>query len=229
MDTPDLASLIFAAVAFVTGHLGVSSTALRPWLVDRLGVERYRALFSLLSTLCLGWLIWAFSDAPFLPLWKESVVTRWLALALMPIALIFIIGALRPDNPTLLINRPSRPAPTPGGIFAITRHPLMWGIGLSAILHILAAGDLAALILFGAIGGLALGGTVLQDARKRREDPALWTSLVSTTSNVPFLAILAGRATLQPKRLLVPGLSGLAAYGLLLASHEFLFGISPFR
>ncbi len=227
MDTPDLASLLAAAVAFVASHFGVSSTPLRAWLIARLGHPRYLALYSLISMLCLAWLIWAYGHAPFLPLWREAAATRWLALIGMPFALILVVGALRRDNPTLLIHQPGLFSPERAGLFAVTRHPLMWGLGLTAILHILAIGDLASLILFGAVGVLALAGTVLQDARKRREDPALWSRLAGATSNVPFLAILAGRARLQPKRLWAPTLSGLIAYGVLLAAHEFLFGISP--
>jgi uncharacterized membrane protein len=227
MDTLDITSLIVAAVGFVACHLGISSTPLRPWLIQRLGRDRYRAFYSLLSILCLAWMVWSYGNAPFLPLWRESAATRWLALIVMPFAMILIIGALRRDNPTLLIYQPGRFLPDFGGIFAITRHPLMWGLGVTAILHILATGDLASLILFGAIGGLALAGTVLQDIRKRREDPVLWSDLAGNTSNVPFQAFLAGRAKLHPKRLWVPVLTGLAAYGVLLAAHEFLFGISP--
>ncbi len=227
MDTLDLTSLVLAAAAFVGSHFGVSSTPLRPWLIGRLGRQRYLALYSLVSILCLAWLIWAYGEAPFLPLWKEAAATRWLALVLMPIALILVMGSLSRDNPTLLVHRAGPYAPERGGIFAVTRHPLMWGLALAAIVHILATGDLASLILFGAIAVLALAGTVLQDARKRREDPALWSSLAGATSNLPFLAILSGRATLRPKQLCRPVLAGLLAYGLLLALHPLLFGVSP--
>jgi uncharacterized membrane protein len=218
--------LVLAAAAFVGGHLGISSTPLRPRLIARLGEQRYRALYAALAILCLIWLIWAYRNTPFLPLWPEDETTRWLALIAMPVALILIVGALRPDNPTLMGGRSDRFVAD--GLFAITRHPLMWGIGLTAIVHILALGDLTSLIFFGAIGGLALVGTTLQDARKRREDPALWSSLAATTSNVPFLAIFSGRATLRLKRLWAPVLFGLISYGVLLAGHETLFGLSPF-
>ncbi|HXP98174.1 MAG TPA: NnrU family protein [Telmatospirillum sp.] len=226
MDALDLIILVVAAVLFVGGHLGISSTPLRPRLIARLGLQRFRALFSLAAAASLLFLIWAYHNAPFLPLWPESVAARWLALAVMPVALMFLVGALRPDNPTLMDNRPGEAAPE--GLFAITRHPLMWGLGLTAIIHILALGDLTSLILFGAIGGLALGGTTLQDARKRKEDPAQWSRLAATTSNVPFLAILGGRARLRWKRLWAPILLGLVSYALLLGGHEFLFGLSPF-
>jgi uncharacterized membrane protein len=225
MEAQDLAMLVLAAAAFVGGHLGISSTSLRGRLIARIGLDRYRALFSVLALACLAWLIWAYVNVPFFPLWPEGEATRWLTLALMPVALIFITGALRPDNPTLMNNRPDHF--TPYGLFTITRHPLMWGIGLTAIVHILALGDLASLVFFGAIGGLALVGTTLQDARKRKENPSLWSSLVASTSNVPFQAIIAGRATLQWKGLWAPILIGLATYGVLLAAHEFLFGLSP--
>lgn len=226
MDALDLILLVLAAVLFVGGHLGVSSTSLRPRLIARFGLQRYRALYSLGAAASLVFLIWAYRNAPFLPLWPESVATRWLALVVMPFALMFLVGALRPDNPTLMDNRLGDALPE--GLFAITRHPMMWGIGLTAIVHILALGDLTSVILFAAIGGLALGGTALQDARKRKEDPARWSRLAATTSNIPFQALLAGRVTVRWKRLLGPIVIGVVSYALLLGGHEFLFGLSLF-
>ncbi|PKU25301.1 NnrU family protein [Telmatospirillum siberiense] len=221
----DFLSLILAAAAFLGSHLGVSSTPLRPWLVARLGRQRYLGLYSLVSILCLVWMILAYGDAPFLPLWPESCPARCLAVIAMPASMILIVGALTPANPTLLIHRAG--TFDASGLFAITRHPLMWGIGLACAVHILATGDLASLILFGAVGGLALAGTACQDARKRREDPALWTALAASTSNIPFAALLRGRAGLRGKGLRWPVIGGLAAYALLLAAHGTLFGVSP--
>ncbi|MDR3438703.1 NnrU family protein [Telmatospirillum sp.] len=228
MDTPDLIPLILAAAAFVGSHLGVSSTRLRPWLIARLGRGAYLGLYSALSVACLVWLIFAYADTPFLPLWPETRAARWLTVGLMPVALILLVGGLRPDNPTLLIHRADSIVEPPHGILAVTRHPMMWGIGLTAILHLLAAGDLSSLIMFGSVSGLALGGTILQDARKRQEDPALWTRLAAQTSHLPFLAILQGRAHVTGRALAVPVIGGLVLYGLMLAAHQSLFGISPF-
>ncbi|MBN33412.1 MAG: hypothetical protein CMM46_01300 [Rhodospirillaceae bacterium] len=38
-----------------------------------------------------------------------------------------------------------------GGIFSITRHPLLWGIALWALAHLIANGDVASLLFFASI------------------------------------------------------------------------------
>lgn len=222
----DFLWLFLAAAAFLGSHLGVSSTPLRPWLVARLGRTRYLGLYSLVSIVCLIWLVLAYGSAPYAPLWPETTAGRILGLAVMPFAMILIVGALTPANPTLLIHKAGRFDAS--GLIAITRHPLMWGIALSSAVHILATGDLSSVILFGALAVLALGGAACQDARKRREDPELWRRLEASSSYLPFAAIVKGRARPSGKGLLWPLVGGLAAYIVLaLALHRILFGVSP--
>ena len=117
--------------------------------------------------------------------------------------------------------------PQTAGIFALTRHPMMWGIGLWAMLHGLANGDAGSLIFFGALGGLALGGTVAIDAKKKRADSDAWTRLSGATSNLPLLALVQGRAHLKPRQLVRPIAIGLVAYALFGAIHHWLFGAPP--
>jgi uncharacterized membrane protein len=82
----------------------------------------------------------------------------------------------------------------PTGIFTVTRHPVMWAFGLWALLHVLANGDLAGLVFFGAFAVLALPGTLAIDAKKRRAWPeGSWQAFSASTSNLPFLAIAQGR------------------------------------
>jgi uncharacterized membrane protein len=82
----------------------------------------------------------------------------------------------------------------PKGILTVTRHPVMWAFGLWALLHILANGDLAGLIFFGAFAALALLGTLAIEAKKRRNWSAeSWQVFAAATSNLPFLAIAQGR------------------------------------
>lgn len=222
----DFLWLILAALAFLGSHLGVSSTPLRHHLVARLGRERYLLLYSLVSIVCLVWLILAYGSAPYAPLWPESTAARVLGLIVMPFAMILIVGALTPANPTLLIHKSG--SFDPSGLFAITRHPLMWGIAIASAVHILAAGDLSSVILFGAMAVLALAGAAFQDARKRQEDPALWRTLEASTSYLPFAAILKGRARLSGRQLRWPVIGGIGAYiALALVLHRILFGVSP--
>jgi uncharacterized membrane protein len=65
-------NLVVAALFFVGTHLGVSSSALRPALVGRLGERAYLALYSLLSLLAIVWLVSAWNSAPQVQLWTPG-------------------------------------------------------------------------------------------------------------------------------------------------------------
>jgi uncharacterized membrane protein len=57
-----------------------------------------------------------------------------------------------------------RPEPA-RGVLRITRHPVMWGVGLWAAVHLVANGDLASLLFFGGFLLTALGGAWHLDRR----------------------------------------------------------------
>ena len=83
------------------------------------------------------------------------------------------------------------------GVFAVTRHPVMWATGLWALLHLINRPEPASLVFFGVLALLAIGGTWLQDRRKARELGADWARFAERTSFVPFAALAAGRAKLS--------------------------------
>ncbi len=226
MLTRSLLELLLAALAFVGSHLGLSSRALRPRLVARLGERRFLMAYSLLAALTLGWLILSYARAPLYVLWPTAAWNRWLALALMPVALVLLAGSVLQRNPTALGGDPRRLPSDSLGITAITRHPMMWAFALWASVHLLSNGDIASLIFFGAFLVLSLGGTRAIDAKLRRRDPAGFAQLATRTSNLLLAALLAGRARLSPRRRWPALATGLALYLLLLLAHPYLFGVS---
>jgi len=194
-------NLMLAAVAFVAAHFLISSTGLRPRLVARLGERGYAALFSAQALALIVWMAVALAAAPrdrFL--WTMPGASH-LALALMPLVLVLAIGGFTAPNPTAVLQpAPGDTAWRPQGILTITRHPVMWAFGLWALLHVLANGDLAGLIFFGAFAFLALLGTRAIDTKKQRSwTPASWQAFTATTSNLPFLAVVQGRTKLDWK------------------------------
>ncbi len=216
--------LILAAVAFLATHY-IASTPLRAALVAALG-KAYLALYSLLAFATLGWMIWAFYHAPFINLWY-AVALRPVPLIVMPFALIFVVCSLSTPNPTLVGRERLLKADAPArGILRITRHPLMWGIALWSASHIVARGDAAAVVFFGAFLVLALTGPWLIDRRKAATLGDDWRRFAAVTSNVPFAAIAGGRNRLEVRE--IGGwkiLLGLAAYAALLLLHYRLFGV----
>jgi len=193
-------NLTLAAVGFVGAHFLISSTPLRARLVARLGEQAYAGLFSVQALALIVWMAFAFEAAPrdrFL--WAIPGVAH-LALIVMPLVLILAIGGFTARNPSAVMMGAPGAGWQPRGILTVTRHPVMWAFGLWALLHLLANGDLAGLIFFGAFAILALAGTRAIDAKKRRSwTSESWQAFTATTSNLPFLAIAQGRTALDWK------------------------------
>lgn len=193
-------NLVAASGYFLLIHFGVSGTKLRDALVARLGPGRYRGAFALASLLGLAWMIYAFRHAPYVPLWGLVLGLRPAAYLLMLIALLFAVVGVSTPSPTRVgMESQLRQGPESArGMVRITRHPFLWGVALWALVHLIINGELAALILFGALLVLALGGPAAIDARRRRAFGDQWTQFAAVTSNIPFAAIAAGRNQLAP-------------------------------
>src|SRR5215813_3963712 len=194
--TGSIIELLLAAVVFVGSHFGISSTGLRDELVGRLGERAYLALYSAVALILLAWLIRAYATVgdP-LVLWIRPPLLIVLPLVVMPLALLLFVGGYTQRNPTAVMQgkpmSPGRPAP---GVLAITRHPLLWAIGLWALVHLVISDSVASFIFFGAFAILALHGTRLLDAKKQRTwPPEDWQRFAAATSNIPFAALLTSR------------------------------------
>ncbi len=223
--------LFLAAVVLLATHFGVSSTGLRPWLLARLGTGRYLGLYSVVALLALAWLVSAFRRADHVALWAPASWHVWLAILLTLVAFMLLITGLTTPNPTVAgaAFRTGQIA-QPRGVLRITRHPTMWAFALWGIGHIVANGDLAALIMFGTITVLALVGTRLIDARYEAKLANDWRNFATTTSNLPFAAILAGRQSLALGE--IGGWRIALAVGVfvvVLGAHPWLFGVAPLQ
>ena len=214
MTTLVVATLVFLATHFVT------STPLRPALVNALGEWPYRGLYSLVALVTLGWMIWAYAGAPREQLWSGF---KGIAVVLMPFAFVLLAcGYWR--NPTMVGAEKLLKSEDPArGIIRITRHPIMWGIMLWAAAHILARGDLRALVFFGGFLALALFGTLAMEARKKYNPD--WPRFAAVTSHVPFVAIAQGRNRIDWREIgwTRPAI-GLAAFAIFFLAHPWLFG-----
>lgn len=222
-------NLTIAALFLIGTHFGIASTPLRAELIGRVGERGYRTLYSLLALVALAWLIMAWRTAPLVPIWQAGPGLRHLVVMLMPLAFLLVVCAVTAPNPTVVGQKPDPDAGAPAtGIVRVTRHPFMWGVGVWALLHLLANGDEASVVFFGTFAVLALGGTVLIDARRTRENAPGWGVFLQTTSNLPFAAILQHRQRLVPGEIgLWRVATALALYVLLLWLHPRLFGVSP--
>src|SRR5271157_4126809 len=113
------------------------------------------------------------------------------------------------------------------GIVRVTRHPFLIGVGLWAVVHLIANGDLASFIFFGSLAVTALAGTVSIDAKRRRALGRAWQSFAAQTSIVPFAAIAAGRTRFKLDEIAAwQWAAAIITYVLFLGGHSHIFGVS---
>jgi uncharacterized membrane protein len=185
-----------AAVAFVATHLALSHP-LRAPIVGRLGEPGFAGVYSLVAAATLGWLIAAYLAAPAqATLWPVGDGVWAVVTLVMLVAAILLMGSLV-RNPALPAGaRPGALPETARGVYAVTRHPMMWAVALWGACHVAVFPTPANIILAGAVMILALAGSALQDGKKARLLPDYWPAWQAKTSYVPFAAIASGRARL---------------------------------
>jgi uncharacterized membrane protein len=122
-------NLVAASAYFLLIHFGVSGTRLRDALVARLGASLYRGAFVLATLLGIAWMIYAYRQAPVVPLWGLLLGVRPAADVIVFIAFLFVTIGFMTPSPTVA-GMESKLAEGPNivrGIVRITRHPFLWG------------------------------------------------------------------------------------------------------
>ena len=224
-----MTSLLLAGLFFIAVHIGVSGTTLRDRLVATLGERGYMIAFSVASLGGIIWLVSGYKAAAYVDLWGQPNWWKLVADVLMLPAFMLVVIGLATPNPTS-VAQGNLAAQAPAGIVRVTRHPFLIGVGLWASLHLIANGDLASLLFFGAILVVCVAGPPSIDAKRRRAlGAATWDGFAGKTSIVPFGAIAAGRNTLDVGQIgwWRIGL-GVLAYVLFIGGHIHIIGVSPF-
>lgn len=192
--------LAVAGLVLLATHFGLSSGPLRRPVAGLLGEAAFRGVYSAISLAAFVWLGLAFAAAP--PgdvLWALGGWGTTLAHLSILVGLVLLVAGVSGPNPTLQARMVGGAEPVQAtGALRITRHPLMWAIGLWGIGHLLANGEVRAVLLMGTVTVLALLGTVLLDAKYARREPQRYRAFMAATSNVPFLAIITGRQSVRP-------------------------------
>jgi uncharacterized membrane protein len=155
-----------------------------------LGAGGFQAAYSVVSFATLGWVYFAFVAAPAKDLNGSGEIGWIIATVLTLPAMILLAGSLigNPALPTPMAEQQARAEPK--GVFRVTRHPMMWGIGLWALSHIILFWSTRTLVTALAMGILALVGAKLQDAKKEALMGAAWAEWESKTSYWPRLGKL---------------------------------------
>lgn len=125
--------LVTGLVMFLGVHSLQVVPGLRAGLRARLGEGPYKLLYTAISLIGLGLLIYGKIIAhPAVIIWSPPVWTRHLALLIVPLALILVVSAY-----------------APGHIRRLVRHPMLAGVALWSGAHFLANGELSSMFLFG--------------------------------------------------------------------------------
>lgn len=148
-----LLTMIAGLVLFLGIHTLTTFRDTRAAVVARLGEGGYKIVYTLISLAGLGLIIWGFSSyraTGWVNVWYPPVAMRHIALGLMLPAVILVVASY-----------------VRGRIYTTVKHPMLAGVKLWALLHLLANGDLGSIILFGSILAWAVYDRI---SLKRRED-----------------------------------------------------------
>jgi len=123
--------LLFGLLLFFAIHLLPASVSLRRQAVQRLGEYGYKVVFALIALVGLALVVYGMSEREYIPIWQPPVWSRHLAMVMMLPASLLLVAAYMPTN-----------------VKKYTRHPMLWGVTIWAVVHLLANGDLGSMILF---------------------------------------------------------------------------------
>ena len=132
-----LAILILGLVVFLGVHVLTSLRDRRAKLVERLGVGPYKALYSVLAIIGFVLIVVGFGRyraTGWVDIWYPPSWIRQVAAVLVWPAFIFVVAAY-----------------IRGDIARKLKHPMLVGIKLWAVAHLMANGDLGSIILFGSV------------------------------------------------------------------------------
>lgn len=151
-----MALLIAGLLLFLGAHSArIVADGWRTRMLARLGEKGWKGLYSAVSLLGFVLLIVGYGQARQQPvlLWAVPTWTRHLASLLTLPAFVFIVAAYVPGN----------------HVKAVLKHPMILGVKLWALAHLLANNTLADLLLF---GGFLLWAVLDFRAARRRGEPA---------------------------------------------------------
>jgi uncharacterized membrane protein len=134
------------------------------------------------------WMTLAFRAAPPADLGGSGEV-GWIAATLLTLpALVLFLGSLW-KNPAL---PGAKVGGAPAGVFAVTRHPMMWGFALWALSHLVLWWSWRTTIVASAVLVLALVGAHFQDRKKAALMGPAWSDWEAKTSFWPRWGRLKG-------------------------------------
>ena len=153
---PRMTALVLGLLLFLGAHsVRIVADPWRTRMLARLGEGGWKGVYSLLSALGLALIVWGYAQARLQPvaLWAPMGWARHLAGLLTLAAFVLMAAAYVPGN----------------GLKARLHHPMVLGVKVWALAHLLANHTLADLLLF---GGFLLWAVLCFRAARRRDAAA---------------------------------------------------------
>lgn len=218
--------LALACAFFLCLHLAIAGTPVKAHLIARAGAPVYYILFAFASALGLVWMVYAYfgamGDPLNLQLWHAPFWLKVLALVSNFLSILLIVVGIFSASPV-----PRKAGATTGpitGIIRVTRHPLLAGIALLALTHMVCNGNLASWIFFGSVLSLCVLGAWNLDQKREDRLGTEYRAFIGKTSFIPFLAIAQRRNRFEFMELgLAQLLLGTSVFAVLVVLHELLF------
>lgn len=129
--------LILGLIIFLGAHsVRIVAEDWRTQTRLRLGARAWKGLYTLVSLFGFALIVWGFGLARQQPvqLWQPPMALRYLASLLTLLSFVLLAAAYVPGN----------------GIKARLHHPMVLAVGVWALAHLMATGQLAQAVLFGA-------------------------------------------------------------------------------
>lgn len=172
--------LVLGLLVFLATHVFVTMREARAAAIARVGLNAYRALFSLVSLGSLALIVWGFAAYrahEWVQVWSPPGFMRHITVGLMLLASIALVSYFIPSH-----------------VKAWLKHPLLVAAKTWAFGHLLSNGDLGSILMFGVF---LAWGVYARIAAKKRGDmgfttpPADWINdiLVVAIGIVVFLAL----------------------------------------
>ena len=186
--------LIIGLIIFLGSHsCRIFAEPWRNHMIDRLGEVKWKGLYTIISLIGLILVVIGYGQARQAPivLWQPATYLIHIAILLNLVAFIFLAGS-SPNNNAIRLK---------------LKHPMILGVKVWALAHLLANGTLVDLILFGSF----LLWAVL-DFRSARKRPI----------HMPEKVVISTKATIT---VVVTGIVIWAAF--IFGLHQYLIGVSP--
>ncbi len=178
--------LIAGLVVFFGIHVVPMFPDFKGSLQSRFGEMRFKGIYSLVSLTGFALILLGMSSAEFRPVFSPPSWSAMVAGLAMPVAFCLLVAAYVPNN-----------------FRRVIRHPMLSGVLIWAFAHLLANGDLASILLFGAFGLFA----VVDIISVNRRSPAVTPARQSLARDALVLVI------------------GIAAFWVVRYFHAPLFGV----